>query len=111
MVARSMGGDAGRDIRIITDDTTPPARQTAPVFKTRAGVPMQASCVQDEIEEMFARIDEDGDRSISFAEYARLMREMDRASPDAALRGGFDAIDTDRDGRVSFDEFRAWISR
>ena len=70
-----------------------------------------ASFVQDEIEEMFARVDEDGDRSISFEEYASLMLEMNRDSPRSALRVGFDAIDLDRDGRVSFEEFRAWVSR
>lgn len=70
-----------------------------------------AGFVQDEIEEMFARVDKDGDRSISFDEYASLLLEMNRASPRSALRAGFDTIDLDRDGRVSFDEFRAWVSR
>jgi Ca2+-binding EF-hand superfamily protein len=64
--------------------------------------------VLDEIEEMFERIDEDGDRSIGFDEFATLMRGMDHTRPAAALRARFDAIDTNHDGRVSFDEFRAW---
>jgi Ca2+-binding EF-hand superfamily protein len=68
-------------------------------------------CVQDEIEEMFDRIDEDGDRTISFEEFAGLMLEMDRAQSRAALRVSFDALDVNRDGRMSFDEFRAWVSR
>jgi Ca2+-binding EF-hand superfamily protein len=70
-----------------------------------------ANGVQDEIEEMFARIDKDGDRNISFEEFASLMREMDRARPESALRVSFDTIDSDHDGSVSFDEFRAWVSR
>ena len=36
-----------------------------------------ANFAQDEIEETFARIDENGDRRISFGEFARLMLEMD----------------------------------
>jgi Ca2+-binding EF-hand superfamily protein len=62
----------------------------------------------DEIEEMFARIDEDGDRIINYEEFTRLMRAMDRTRPAASLRDCFDAIDADHDGRVNFEEFRAW---
>ena len=70
-----------------------------------------ADAVQDEIDEMFDRIDEDGDRFISFDEFARLLIAMDhRKSPDS-VRPTFDSIDGDRDGRVSFDEFRTWVSR
>ena len=64
--------------------------------------------VLDEIEEMFERLDEDGDRSIGFDEFSNLMRGMDHTAPASALRARFDAIDTNHDGRVSFDEFRAW---
>jgi Ca2+-binding EF-hand superfamily protein len=67
-----------------------------------------ANLAQDEIEETFARIDENGDRSISFDEFARLMLDMDHAKSESALRASFDAIDTNHDGCVSLDEFRAW---
>jgi Ca2+-binding EF-hand superfamily protein len=70
-----------------------------------------ASFVKDEMEQMFDRIDTNGDRSISFDEFSDLMREMDHARSTAELRTSFDAIDSDRDGRVSFDEFCAWIIR
>ena len=70
-----------------------------------------ANFVQAEIEEMFDRVDENGDRSISFEEFATLMLEMDHAQSQSALRVSFDAIDTNHDGRVSFDEFGAWVSR
>ena len=70
-----------------------------------------ANCIKDDIEEMFDRIDEDGDGSISFGEFASLMLEMDHAKSASALRIGFDAIDKDGDGRVSFAEFRDWVSR
>jgi Ca2+-binding EF-hand superfamily protein len=61
-----------------------------------------------EVEEMFGRIDEDGDRVIGFEEFSNFMRAMDQTRTEPSLRVNFDTIDTDRDGRVSFDEFRAW---
>lgn len=70
-----------------------------------------ASFMKDEIEEMFARIDADGDRSISFDEYSGLMLDMDHLKSRQELRTSFDAIDADHDGRVSFDEFCAWMAR
>ena len=84
-------------------------RENCAAFQATAGVPMQiANFAQDEIEETFARIDENGDRRISFSEFARLMLEMDHARSESALHTSFDAIDTDHDGYLSFDEFRAW---
>jgi Ca2+-binding EF-hand superfamily protein len=64
----------------------------------------------DEIEESFERIDENGNCSIEFEEFVSLMLEMDHTKADSALRVQFDAIDSNRDGRVSRDEFRAWCS-
>lgn len=73
------------------------------------GLTMQATDhVLNEIQEMFDRIDEDGDRSISFEEFTSLMLKLDNSKSRSALRIGFDAIDSDHDGHVSFDEFRAW---
>jgi Ca2+-binding EF-hand superfamily protein len=73
---------------------------------------MQAgSGVEEELDEMFDRIDEDGDRYIGFDEFTRLLIQMDHSRSPAALRPAFDAIDADRDGRVSFEEFRAWVTR
>lgn len=70
-----------------------------------------ANGLQDEIDEMFDRVDDDGDRYISFEEFARLMIGMDHTKSPASLRPGFDSIDSNLDGRVSFDEFRAWVLR
>jgi len=64
--------------------------------------------VLDEVEETFELLDANGDRGIDFEEFARLMREIDHTRSPTALRARFDAIDTNRDGRVNFDEFRAW---
>lgn len=68
-----------------------------------------ASAVQDEIEETFDRIDQNGDRRISFGEFAALMMDMDHTRTPAALRLSFDAIDRDRDGLVSPEEFNTWL--
>lgn len=67
-----------------------------------------ADPVLDEIEETFARFDKNGDRGIQFEEFASLMLRMDHTRTEAALRHQFEAIDVNRDGRVSFEEFRAW---
>ena len=70
-----------------------------------------ATAVLDEIQEMFDRIDENGDGSISFEEFTSLMLEMDHQRTGAALRECFAAIDSDGDGRVNLDEFSAWVAR
>jgi Ca2+-binding EF-hand superfamily protein len=67
-----------------------------------------ANFAQDEIDESFERLDENGDHSISFEEFARLMHEIDHARPESTLRASFDAIDKDHDGHVSLEEFRVW---
>ena len=61
-----------------------------------------------DIEETFDRFDKNGDRSIEIEEFAALMLEMDRYTSPSEMRACFDAIDSDHDGRVTFDEFRAW---
>ena len=70
-----------------------------------------ANAVFDEVQEAFDRIDENGDGYISFEEFAALILEIDPVRPESALRAGFAAIDTDRNGRVTFGELRAWMSR
>jgi Ca2+-binding EF-hand superfamily protein len=61
-----------------------------------------------EIDESFDRIDVNGDRSISFGEFATLMLAIDHTKPDSSLRASFASIDKDQDGSVSLAEFRAW---
>ena len=64
-----------------------------------------------ELEEMFDRVDANGDRRIGFEEFTRLMREVDPARSEASVRAGFAAIDRNRNGEISFVEFREWIMR
>ena len=108
---RSMYAARRAGIRVTTDDKR--CRHAAHfTHKQTAGAHMQkASFLKDEVREMFDRIDEDGDRSINFEEFAGLMLEMDHAKLNSELRACFDFIDTDHDGRVSFDEFCQWVSR
>ena len=65
---------------------------------------------EHDFEEMFERIDKNGDGRISFDEFSSLMLELDHTRPEAALRVQFEKIDTDHDGWVSCDELRAWCS-
>jgi Ca2+-binding EF-hand superfamily protein len=62
----------------------------------------------DEIEASFERFDANGSRNIEVEEFVGFMHKIDHTRPDNVLRAQFGAIDTDHDGRVSFDEFRAW---
>jgi Ca2+-binding EF-hand superfamily protein len=61
-----------------------------------------------EIDESFDRIDENGDRRITFGEFATLMLAIDHTKPESALRASFASIDKDHDGSVSLADFRAW---
>ena len=67
--------------------------------------------LRDELEETFDRIDEDGDRNIGFDEFKSLMLELDERRTAGAILASFAAIDANHDGRVSFEEFRAWWSK
>ena len=62
----------------------------------------------DELEEMFDRIDEDGDRRVGFDELKSLMIEMGDPRNAGALLVSFRAMDMNHDGNISFDELRAW---
>jgi Ca2+-binding EF-hand superfamily protein len=62
----------------------------------------------DELEELFDRTDEDGDRRIGFDEFKGLMLEMDDPRTESALRAAFTLIDVNHDGNISFDELRHW---
>jgi Ca2+-binding EF-hand superfamily protein len=62
----------------------------------------------DDIEELFDRADEDGDDQINLTEFRGLMLELDRQMHDNAVATRFLEIDSNRDGRIGFAEFRSW---
>ena len=62
----------------------------------------------DDTQELFARVDDDGDGRIDFAEFKELLLELDdRRSADACFVA-FCSIDTNNDGHIGFEELRAW---
>ena len=62
----------------------------------------------EEIEELFEQNDTDGNGDIYFGEFTTLMAELDPQMPQVSLKIGFGDIDTNKDGRINFDEFLTW---
>jgi Ca2+-binding EF-hand superfamily protein len=60
------------------------------------------------LREDFRFNDPDGNNQLTLSEFMRFMAELDPEMSEEECRIGFDEIDTDRDGTISFDEFRAW---
>ena len=65
----------------------------------------------EDIEELFDQADEDRDDQISLTELRGLMLARDRQMRDDAVASSFLTIDTNKDGRIGFDEFRSWWLR
>ena len=63
----------------------------------------------DELQEIFERIDDNDDGSVSFAEFRSLMHEIGDLRDDAVIRASFERVDTNHDGRIDFGELRAWL--
>jgi Ca2+-binding EF-hand superfamily protein len=64
---------------------------------------------EDELQQIFDRIDENGDGRVSVDEFCALLAEMGDQRPGDALRASFMRIDADRNGRIDFEELRAWL--
>lgn len=62
----------------------------------------------DGIEDLFDAADEDSDDQISLTEFRGLMLSLGREMRDDAVTASFLKIDGNRDGRINFEEFRAW---
>lgn len=63
---------------------------------------------QREIQAFFLQSDTDNDRRINFKEFRELLANLEAESSLEEARIGFEAIDTDRNGLIDFDEFLAW---
>jgi len=65
----------------------------------------------EDIEELFDQADQDGDDFISLTEFRGLMVTLGRHTSEAIVASGFQEIDVNHDGRITFPEFRAWWLR
>jgi Ca2+-binding EF-hand superfamily protein len=67
------------------------------------------TATREELREIFERIDDNDDGSVSFAEFRSLMHEIGDLREDELLKASFGRVDTNSDGRIDFDELRAWL--
>ena len=61
-----------------------------------------------ELSESFRYNDVNKDGLIEFAEFVEMLGQLEAEVSDEEARIGFDEIDIDDDGAISFDEFVAW---
>ena len=61
-----------------------------------------------ELSESFRYNDVNKDGLIEFAEFVEMLGQLESEVSDKEARIGFDEIDADDDGAISFDEFVAW---
>jgi Ca2+-binding EF-hand superfamily protein len=86
--------------------------QSGPAFDPQWSANMKPKDSRaDGIQELFEQADEDRDDQISLTEFRGLMSTLDRQMRDASIVSNFLTIDTNRDGRIAFQEFRAWWLR
>ncbi|KAL6291827.1 hypothetical protein ACE6H2_009337 [Prunus campanulata] len=72
--------------------------------------PQACSYSQDQLRNMFRMFDRDGNGYISPAELAHSMAKLGHPLTAEELIGMMDEADTDRDGRIDFDEFSRAIN-
>ena len=63
-----------------------------------------------EIRETFDHFDRNGNGTIEVGELARLLEALGASLSAEELAAGLEALDTNRNGLVDFDEFVAWWS-
>ncbi|HWF98479.1 MAG TPA: EF-hand domain-containing protein [Steroidobacteraceae bacterium] len=63
------------------------------------------------LRETFDFNDVNRDGRLTLGEFIRFMESVDENLTAAECEVGFDAIDTNRDGAIGFDEFYAWWTR
>ncbi|AKQ67820.1 Ku domain protein [Myxococcus hansupus] len=62
----------------------------------------------NEVLDIFQRYDRDRTGTIDRAEFARLLEALGQNISDEELEIAIDIVDTDRTGKISWNEFRAW---
>jgi len=68
----------------------------------------QTNVRRGELRADFSYNDVDRDGNISFAEFVRLLEQLDAGVSSDEARIGFDEIDKDHNGKIDFEEFSAW---
>ena len=63
-----------------------------------------------ELQENFSECDANGDGRIQFDEFQSLLLNINAETSPEENRLGFNTIDTDNDGEISFAEFVAWFT-
>jgi len=61
-----------------------------------------------ELKESFDFNDSDSNGKIDFVEFVTMLEKLEAGIDTAQAQFGFEAIDTDGDGMISFDEFVEW---
>ncbi|ACA86648.1 EF-hand domain-containing protein [Shewanella woodyi] len=64
----------------------------------------------EELQDNFTHFDTDSDGTIELSEFNRLLVALDALAPGESDPIGFDAIDTDGNGRIDFKEFSDWFN-
>ena len=64
---------------------------------------------EKELRDAFAVFDSDGSGSIDRKELKRLMKKLGQALTEAELDAMMDEVDTNGDGEISFEEFKAMM--
>jgi Ca2+-binding EF-hand superfamily protein len=61
-----------------------------------------------ELRETFGHYDNNRDGNISLVEFSRLLQALGAGMSDEEVRIGFEALDTDGNHVIDFDEFVRW---
>lgn len=87
-----------------------PARRAAPPMHARVNHPEleDAGETSDEVFEIFRAYDRDASGSIDRAEFSRLLEALGMDISEEELAVALDAVDSNRSGRISWNEFKAW---
>ena len=65
----------------------------------------------DEIKEIFSHFDANKNKRIEVSEFRNLLVALGGELDDGEVEAGIEALDSNRNGTIEFDEFIAWWSR